>query len=113
MIEISPVTLTHSVTSRAIRNLLLPSARPHRDANLMRDQTRFKRERHRLASDRVATALDSVRRNGHQQFGRFEKRLALRNSSDSVEVGQHQDDILGIVAVMAVLIFFFRDHSGL
>ena len=28
-------------------------------------------------ANRVATALDSVRRNGHQQFGRLEKSLAL------------------------------------
>ena len=101
--------------SGAIRNLLIPSvcpAIPLEDANLCGPNS-SKRNRHRLASDRVARRLDSVRRNSHQQFGRFEKSLALRNSPDSFFVGQHEDDFLGIVAVMTRLIFFFRNHLGL
>ena len=77
----------------------------------MRDRTRFKLETHRLASNRVATALDSVRRTGHQQPGRLEKSAGPAGTWRLVR--QHKDDfVIGFVMVIAVSVVIFRDHDG-
>ena len=78
---------------------------------------RSKLKTHRLASDRVATALDSVRRAGHQQFGRCEKlrgggKRRRSGVSYSLFVRQHKDDFIVVLHDVVIIMFLFRDYDG-
>src|SRR5262245_51382212 len=103
MIEMSFVTFTHSVTSRAIPNLPFPGPCPHRflvDAKLPSPQTKS------------LTSLDSVRCTGHQQAGRLEKSLAPRRPRSTWLVRQHKDHLIAATHVIAIFIIIFRNNDG-
>ena len=74
----------------------------------------------------VCRELNSVRRAGHQQFGRFEKvrsvvwdrrdggggKVFAGTQGDSGLVRQHKDDVFGILHGVVVIVLFFRDYDG-
>src|SRR5260370_12221892 len=88
MIEISPVTVTHSVTDRAIRNLpfrVLARESFLGGCDLVCGPNTPETHQVSTALDvstalNVSTALDSVRNTGHQQAGRLEKSRAWQSS---------------------------------
>ena len=58
------------------------------------------------------TPLDSVRRDGHQQFGRFEKCMASRRCCLTPVVRQHKNDFIVVILLPAVLVLIFCKHNG-
>src|SRR6266478_5096454 len=92
MIEISPVTLTHSVTDRAMRNLPFSSPRPRSflgGCDLLCGPSSLQIKDTSARLNRLATALDPVRRNGHQHLGRLKQRFPSRRTCVS---RHHKDD---------------------
>src|SRR5258708_13639393 len=125
MIEISPVTVTHSVTDRAIRSLpfrVLARESFLGGCDLVCGPNTPETHQVSTALDvstaqDISTALDSVRNTGHQQAGRLEKSRAWQSSRGRklpvLLVRQHKDDFSVVLLVIAVIVIVFRDHDEL
>src|SRR5260370_21287854 len=125
MIEISPVTVTHSVTDRAIRNLpfrVVAGESFLGECDLVCGPNTPETHQGSTALDvstalNASTALDSVRNTGHEKAGRVEKSRAWQSSRGRklrvLLVRQHKDDFSVVLLVIAVIVIVFRDHDGL
>ena len=61
----------------------------------------------------VIGLLDPVRRSGHQQFGRLQKRMACWMNSHTVHVWQHKNNFwIILVNSVTSIVLGFRDHDG-
>ena len=115
-----PELLWHRPVLRVLPDSIVipvPAARVHMSGRVLGCQTVPTRVAALLLFriERVASALDSVRRTGHQQLGRFEKLCVGgrgRGGGFSGFVRQHKDDFIFILHGVVTIMLRFRDYDG-